>query len=277
MKNKNQSLTMKGFSMEYPISKTNLPKQAVQTISIAEELFGNQVLGMYLYGSAALDSLHPNSDIDILIIVNGEMTDNARTVLTKRLMAISRAVGCIEKQPLEVTVINQNDIIPGQFPPKCEYMYGEWLREEMEAGKIPQSFYDADVTILLWQARAHSVPLKGQQAKELIPFISDGEVRNAIRNSLPRLTAGIKNDERNVLLTLSRMWFTLETGKICSKNIAAEWVLPKLPNRLVPLMEMAVKAYLGECIDEWSNVEKETLLLVDFMKSKLDNMRNYSG
>ena len=67
----------------------------------------------------------------------------------------------MKKRPLEVTIINQSDIVPLQFPPKCQYMYGEWLRGEMEAGEYPQACNDPDIMILLWQARKNSITLKG--------------------------------------------------------------------------------------------------------------------
>jgi len=115
------------------------PQQVNQVISIAETILQGQILGIYLYGSATMNGLRPDSDIDILIITKQELSNSIRADLTKQLLKISDSVGCIEKRPLEVTIINQSDIVPLQFPPKCQYMYGEWLRGEMEAGEYPQS------------------------------------------------------------------------------------------------------------------------------------------
>ena len=44
-----------------PIRK-NLSEQVAQAISIAETLFHNQILGIYLYGSATMGGLHPDSE-----------------------------------------------------------------------------------------------------------------------------------------------------------------------------------------------------------------------
>ncbi|HIZ55177.1 MAG TPA: DUF4111 domain-containing protein [Firmicutes bacterium] len=263
--------------MNIEINRENLPKQAIQVMAIAEELFKEQLLGIYLYGSAILGGLHPNSDIDLLIMINGEMAADIRKKITKQLLDISGKIGCMDRRPLEVTVINRQDLIPWQFPPKSAYMYGEWLREGMETGKIPQSFYDPDIAILLWQARTYSVPLKGEPAANFIPFIPYSEIPKAIQTSLPGLISGLKGDERNVLLTLSRMWFTLATGEICPKNVAAAWVRPKLPPDLAPLIEMAEKSYLGECTDKWDHLENETDLLVEFMKNNLKNILEKSS
>ena len=113
------------------------PQQVNQVISIAETILQGQMLGIYLYGSATMNGLRPDSDIDILIITKQELSNSIRADLTKQLLKISGSVGCIEKRPLEVTIINQSDIVPLQFPPKCQYMYGEWLRGGMEAGEYP--------------------------------------------------------------------------------------------------------------------------------------------
>jgi len=255
--------------MEHQLDKKALPRQVMQVISIAENLFHEQILGIYLYGSATMCGLRPDSDIDILIITTQGISDSIRDNLTKQLLAISGSVGRKEKRPLEVTVIRQNDIVPWSFPPRCEYMYGEWLREEMEAGKSPQSCYDPDIAILLWQARKSSMTLKGLESQKLLPSISFCEIKKAIQSSLPGLISGFEGDERNVLLTLSRMWFTLETKEITSKDIAAEWAMSKLPDSFVPLMELAKNGYLGKCIDKWGEKQAETLLFVDFLSKKI--------
>lgn len=257
-------------SMEYQMDKKALRGQVTQVISIAESLFHNQILGIYLYGSATMGGLRPDSDIDILIIITQDMSSHIRDNLTKQLLTVSGSVGCVEKRPLEVTVISHNNIVPWNFPPKCEYMYGEWLREEMEAGKSPQPCYDPDIAILLWQARKTSVTLRGIKSTKLLPSISFHEIKQAIQSSLSALISSFEGDERNVLLTLSRMWYTLETEEIASKDIAAEWVLPQLPETLSAPLKIAKEAYLGNLSDEWKNTNKNTLALIEFIKCRIE-------
>jgi len=162
------------------IKLKSAPNQALQIAEVIEELFGNHLIGIYIYGSAILGGLHINCDVDILVIIN-QVTRNK---LTKHLMLISGRIGCKNlNRPLEVTIINQDDIIPWQFPPKCEFMYGEWLKEQMEPGDIPQTCYDPDVAILLWQARSHSLSLKGPEAINVIEPIPMKDIQKAIRCS----------------------------------------------------------------------------------------------
>lgn len=258
-------------------NRNEIPQQVKQVVSIAETLLQGQILGMYLYGSATMNKLRPDSDIDILIITRQELNLSTKKELTKQLLEISGFVGCAEKRPLEITVIHQKDIIPWQFPPKCEYMYGEWLRKEMKAGMIPQACFDPDIAILLWQARKSSMTLKGADCKQLILPIPFREIQKAIQFSLPGLISNVKGDERNVLLTLSRMWFTLETEDVTTKDVAAEWVIPQLPETFSSLLKTAKEAYLGNLSDEWETMENETLALTGFMKGRIEELLKAKG
>ncbi|WP_219715991.1 nucleotidyltransferase domain-containing protein, partial [Clostridioides difficile] len=76
-------------------------QQVNQVISIAETILQGQILGIYLYGSATMNGLRPDSDIDILIITKQELSNSIRADLTKQLLKISGSVGCIEKRPLD--------------------------------------------------------------------------------------------------------------------------------------------------------------------------------
>lgn len=104
-------------------------------------------------------------------------------------------------------------------------MYGEWLREQFDKGAIPEPTYDPDLAILLSQLRENSINLFGPEATEVIEPVPMTDIRRAIKESLPGLIASIEGDERNVILTLARMWLTSSSSRICSKDQAAEWAI----------------------------------------------------
>ena len=87
------------------------------------------------------------------------------------------------------------------------------------------------------------------------------------------MISSFKGDERNVLLTLSRRWFTLVTEEITTKDVAAKWVILKLPERFPPpLLTTTKEAYLGNLSDEWETVEKEAMALVEYMKKQIEEL-----
>lgn len=99
--------------MEHQIER-NLSEQVEQVISTAEALFRNQILGIYLYGSATMGGLHPDSDIDILIITTQEMSDFTREILTKKLLRISSCgtVGGDDKHRLGISAGLGSKVFP---------------------------------------------------------------------------------------------------------------------------------------------------------------------
>ncbi|AUN19283.1 hypothetical protein B2H91_15255 [Clostridium botulinum] len=266
---------MKGDNNLKRNSMKKIPKEAIQAIEVIEELLDSILIGIYLYGSAVMGGLRINSDIDILVLTNQSLPEKIRRDLTNGLMLISGKIGNTNAiRPLEVTVINKNDILPWHYPPKYEFMYGEWLREQFEKGEIPRSTYDPDLAILLAQARENSITLFGVNAAEVLEPVPIKDIQRAIKESLPGLIEDIKGDERNVILTLARMWFTASTNEIRSKDQSAEWAIPQLPEYHAALLDLARKAYLGERVDKWEGMETGVASFVNYMKKSIDSCLN---
>lgn len=219
--------------------------QVKAVVKLVHEIFKTDLQAVYLYGSAVMQGLRSYSDIDLLLVTKRKLTGFDRTCLTQQLLQISGSVGDNSKRPLEVTVVCSSDLTQLLMPIRFEYMYGEWLREEMESGEMPQALCDADNAVLLWQARRHSIALYGEPAAGVLPEVPFAQIQKAIFESLPTLLGGLNGDERNVLLTLTRMWYTLELKDICAKDAAAEWAKAKLPVHQAAMLELARQDYLN--------------------------------
>jgi len=252
------------------LAENEIPDESIQALQILEACLGSSLVSVYLYGSAVAGGLRKDSDVDLFVIVNRGLNREDRTNLVKALMKISgRMRNAQSVRPLEVTVVNLRVVDPWKYPPKKEFIYGEWLREDYEQGCIPEALVDPDLAILLSQVRSNSFPLSGTAASELLDPVPMEDVRKAMRDSLPDLIDHLQGDERNVILTLARMWVTAATGKFVSKDEAAQWVIHRLPEEQAALMDLAGKAYRGECIDNWENVDTELAELVDRLKMEI--------
>ncbi|GIP31714.1 aminoglycoside nucleotidyltransferase ANT(9) [Paenibacillus sp. J2TS4] len=257
------------------LNNEKIPKEAIQALKIVEELLGSEVVAVYLFGSAVIGGLRINSDVDVLVVVNHSLPELTRRKLTDRLMLISGKIGNTDSvRPLEVTVINHGDVVPWRYPPKNEFIYGEWLRDELEKGQIQEPTYDPDLAIVLAQVRKNSVSLFGPDASDILEPVPMTDIRRAIRESLPGLIEGIKGDERNVILTLARMWLTVAVGEISPKDVAAEWAIPRLPKEHATLLDLARKAYRGEYVDKWEGLDSGVTALVNHMKNSIESYLN---
>jgi len=176
-----------------------------------------------------------------------------RRSLVDGLLSISRSRRDTSgRRHLEVTVVAEPDIRPWRYPPPMELQYGDWWRTELEAGTEPWSSPNPDLAVLLTAARADSITLFGPAIDGVVEAVPRGDLDQALRDVISDLVADLDDDTRNVLLTLTRVWFTLETGTIGAKDVAAEWALARLPKERGDAVRLARAGYLGDRQDPWT-------------------------
>lgn len=62
----------------------------------------------------------------------------------------------------------------------------------------------------------------------------------------------LEGDERNIILTLARIWYSVVTGNIVAKDEAASWLIPQLPDEYADTLQAARAEYLGLTKKNWA-------------------------
>ena len=216
-------------------------------------MFGDAVAGVYLFGSAVHGGLRASSDLDILVVLDRRTTRDERRRLIDGLLERSRSTEHRERRHLEVTAVVAPDVRPWRYPPPMELQYGDWWRRELQAGEEPWTSPNPDLAMLFTSVRDDGVALVGPPASEVLDPVPLADLKRACRDVIPELLPGLEDDDtRNSLLTLARIWFTLSTGRIESKDVAAAWALDRLPDGAGEALRLARAAYLGEAADDWT-------------------------
>lgn len=241
--------------------------QALAASAILKEIIKDNLLGIYIHGSALGGALKPQSDIDLLVVVKNPLSTEVRSSLLSALMQLSgrHPVKSTNERCIEVMIFTQADLGANEFPARADFVYGEWLRDSFEAGEVPLPNSDSEYTLVLAQAYSEAFPLYGLPADDLLPQISHEHIKAAMRLLLPALSDGLHGDERNILLTLARMLYTATTGQFTSKDHAASWALPFLNNNHGALLDYARLAYLGEVLDTWTDRREEAQCLASVL------------
>ena len=229
-----------------------VPVEANQALLTLQRTFGDALLAVYLHGSAVAGGLRPRSDVDLLAVIDRRTTRTERRQLMAELMEISgNPAGESGRRPVELVVLHRADLSASTYPARSEFVYGEWLRDAFEAGAVPDPSSDPEFTLLLAQARQEAIPLLGPPPSELLPVVPDRDRCRAIADALPTLMDTLDGDERNVLLTLARMWRTLVTGEFVPKDVAAEWAAARLPTGPATVVDAARSDYLAATGVDW--------------------------
>lgn len=230
-----------------------LPAEAHAARAILQRHLAGSVIAIYVHGSTVADGLRPHSDIDLLAVIDRPIAPEIRRHLITELMAISGRYPSDPqgRRPLEVLIFLRADLDVLPYPARSEFIYGEWLRDPYETGVISEPMSDPELTLVLAQARQEAIPLTGPSAAGLLPNVPEPDIRQAIADALPTLISSLPGDERNVLLTLARMWRTLATGEFVSKNRAADWAAARLPHAQAAVLIDARNDYLHGAGLDW--------------------------
>ena len=251
-------------------------KQINQCIKLVNEIFGHDLLGVYLYGSSILGGLQKYSDIDIFVVTNRTSTREEKAKLATALLKISGVYMKSKKLPIEMTIVDKSEINPWHYPPKFDFQYGDWLRKQFESGNIePWPTKEMpDLALLITQVLLASDTLEGDEPDQLLCKIPYKDFMTATIDGLSKLLSDIDSDTRNVLLTFARIWSTVATDKICSKPAAADWVLNRLPEKYLPVMERAKAICKGEEKEYWDDIREIIKPCADFMLDKINSQIN---
>ncbi|MET1231684.1 MAG: aminoglycoside adenylyltransferase domain-containing protein [Candidatus Limnocylindrales bacterium] len=230
-------------------------RQAEAVIRLIRAVLDGNVIGAYLHGSAVLGGLRKGSDLDIVAVVRRRTTIAERRRLVDGLLPISGKRARPPARPVELIIVRQSAVRPWRYPPRSEFLYGEWLRDDYERGFTPPSERSPDLAPVITMVLAGDHPLFGPPPAELLDPVPPADLRRGVVSGIPGLMAELDTDTTNVLLTLARIWVTVATSAILSKDDAAGWALKRLAEPHRPVFIRARAIYLGEIEEHWADLE----------------------
>lgn len=244
-------------------------------VRLARHVLGEDLVGAYLHGSAVLGELRPRSDTDVLVVAARRTTPEERRALVDRLLAISGLWGQPGPRPIELTIVVQSDVRPWRYPPRLEFQYGEWMRRDFERGDVPTpSDESPDLAPVITMVLLGNRPLFGPPPAEVLDPVPHDDLIRAITTGIPGLLHDLEPDKANVVLTLARIWTTVATGAIRSKDAAADWVLPRLPAEHRAVLARARAIYVGGAAeDRWDDLVARIRPFAEFVVQQIEETR----
>jgi predicted nucleotidyltransferase len=250
-------------------------QQLDRALAVVREVVESEVVGAYLFGSAVLGGLREESDLDILIVLRRPTTRAEKERLAHGLMAISgKSTPEGIWRRIELTTVAERDVRPWRYPPSMDFQYGDWLRSDFEGGRFepwPTSL-KPDLALLITMVIGANSPILGPPPVGIFEPVPSEDLRSAMTSDIDRLQDDIGSDTRNVILTLARMWSTLATGVIRSKDGAADWALERLPEEHRPVLARARDVYLGRGTERWDDLKESIPPHVDYMVAEIKRL-----
>ena len=234
-------------------------RQIGMVTELVRQTLGPDVVGAWLAGSAVAGGLRESSDLDVFVVSRRPTTEPERRRLVDGLLALSGSRAAAgPSRSIELTIAVSSDVRPWHYPPPMDLQYGDWWRAALESGGgWPWPSPNPDLAVLITSVLAASLPLIGPPAHEVLDPVPPADLARAMRDGVPGLLDDLESDTRNVLLTLARIWFTLETGAIAPKDEAATWAIARLAEPQRRVLERARAIYLGQAPETFAGLEAD--------------------
>jgi predicted nucleotidyltransferase len=258
---------------KHPTQYPDINKILDLLLTRIQEILGNQLVGMYLYGSLSSGDFNPEtSDIDFLVVTTSTLSDKAIAELRSMHQRIWKS-GQKWASKLEGSYIPKRDIRrhnPHSTP--CP---------TVNEGKFYLDQRGSDWIIQRHVIREQGTVLAGPDPKMLIDPVSPEDIRHAVKGVLqewrfPMLEdpSWLKNHGSEyhafAILTMCRALYALQHGTIVSKPVAARWAQKELGDRWSQVIEQS----LAQEVDyEDHDLYNESLELIRFTMNTVRNSR----
>ncbi|QDP41144.1 aminoglycoside adenylyltransferase domain-containing protein [Radiobacillus deserti] len=229
-------------------------------------------IGFYLHGSLAMGGFNPTrSDIDILVVTNKSMS-----VHTKRKLATLFLMQSNSPYPVEISFLNENQLVKWVHPCPFEFHYSEFWRERYEQELLHNTKKDlnnaiqtdGDLAAHIMIMNERGVCLMGKPINEVFPVVPQSDYLSSILSDYKDCVKNMEEDPVYSILNMIRVYRYLKEGKISSKQEAGIWALSSFPKELSETIKKVMACYSDEK-DIYSFTRNELKQIENYLSEKI--------
>jgi predicted nucleotidyltransferase len=238
-----------------------------QLVAGLRAMLGGNLVGVYLHGSFAVGGADEHSDVDFLVVIERELTEDEQhelRALHERLFQLPSHWA----QHLEGSYVPRDRL--RRPDPKRE----PWFYFDNGATEAIWDNHD-NSAVVRWSLREHGVVLEGPSPTMLVDSVSGDELRREVRWDIDDYGDWLRARETwsarlqtLAVISYCRILHTLETGVVAPKRESGEWARETLDAEWRDLIQRA----LDDRPDPWSKVRetadpslvRQTLDFVDY-------------
>ncbi len=207
----------------------------------AQDVLGDQFVGLYLYGSLSSGGFNPqSSDIDFLVVTARDLP----SAMVDKLAAMHQELA---RSPLKWAAKLEGSYLPLAYlrrydpnAPPCP---------QINEGRFYTAVHGSDWIIQRHILREQGVALAGPPLQPLIDPVPPAEIRQGVRGILQEWWAPMLDDptflerpeyQAFAVLTMCRALYTLAHGRVASKPVSASWARQQLGAEWAPFINQAL-------------------------------------
>lgn len=219
----------------------------------SQAIFGENLTGVYLHGSAAMGCFQEEkSDLDLILVVEEDIPD------TEKLQFMEHVIKWNEEAPakgIELSIVKRRFCRPFVYPTPFELHFSEahlwWYRENPRGYVEKMKGVDKDLAAHFTIIREYGIVLYGRPVAEVFGEVPREDYLDSIVADIADAGKEILENPVYIILNLCRVLAYLageddsqSAGPvILSKKTGGEWGLRTLPERFWGILEEALRCY----------------------------------
>ncbi len=237
-----------------------------------KEIFEENLTGVYLHGSMAMGCFNPRkSDIDILVIVKDDISDEQKTQFMERVVKMNESA---PKKGLEMSVVKEKYCNPFVYPTPFELhfspMHLAWFREKPEDYVAKMKGTDKDLAAHFMITGRYGMVLCGKPVNAVFGAVPKEDYIDSIYGDIENAPKDILDDGVYMTLNLCRVLAFLRDNVCLSKEQGGRWGLERLPEKYHAMVESALNCYLTDC--EYAMDEVKAKAYAEYMLEQINKL-----
>lgn len=235
----------------------------------AKNILGDALTGIYLHGSLAMGCFNPEkSDIDLILVINREMTDGQKKQFMKMVAELNAKA---PRKGLELSVVKEEVCRHFVYPTPFELHFSpthlKWWQDDPEGYIRRMKGTDPDLAAHFMIIRQYGIVLVGAAVEEVFGEVPREAYLDSIRQDAENAVEDVLDNPVYVILNLCRVAAYVEENLVLSKQQGGEWGLTHLPGRYHFLLRCALEAYQAEAV-----IAFDTSLAQEFCRDMLERI-----
>ena len=214
----------------------------------AKRVLGDNLVGVYLHGSAVMGCYNPaKSDVDFIVVVKDEMPKESKRAFMDMVVAVNALP---PGKGIEMSVVRRADCKPFAYATPFELHFSErhlgWYQEHPEDYVEKMIGADKDLAAHFTVIKARGICLCGLPIDEVFGEVPEKCFLDALWYDAQDADEEIAENTMYLTLNLARIVAWIQEKKVLSKREGGEWGLEHLPQVYHGLLQEALREYHGE-------------------------------
>lgn len=214
-------------------------------VSRSKAIFGANLTGIYLHGSAVMGCFNPEkSDLDLLVVIREDIPDEIKRRFMDMVVALNEQA---PSKGLELSVVKEEVCNPFVYPTPFELHFSNthlnWYRSNPEDYVEKMKGTDKDLAAHFTITYHRGKTLYGKEIPEVFAPVPSADYLDSIWYDIENAAEEILENTMYLTLNLCRVLAYKKDGLIVSKQGGGEW---GIRNILKPEFQALISAALRE-------------------------------